>query len=148
MDRNALTYLADLNRNVDGALAVFEKLSEYPELQTEEFTVFRAYFREYLASANMVVLDALETSEQGIMHAAFDERSAYENKTRDPDDCYRDVMCREEELRAQGQPSKIGVLVGMRRVTPEEILNGPLDISLRDGKISTDGPDSDGRSQQ
>jgi hypothetical protein len=31
MDRNALRYQADLNQNAEGALALLEKLAEYPE---------------------------------------------------------------------------------------------------------------------
>ena len=36
MDRNALGYLTDLNRNVEDAVALLEKLAEYPELNNEE----------------------------------------------------------------------------------------------------------------
>ena len=64
MDRNALGYLTDLNRNVEGALLLLEKLAEYPELNNEDFIIYQSYFREYLADTNMVVLDALEESEQ------------------------------------------------------------------------------------
>jgi hypothetical protein len=55
------------------------------------------------------------------------ERVAYEKKIRDPDDCYLDVMLREEELRKQGQPSRFGLLLGMRRVTREEILSATFE---------------------
>jgi hypothetical protein len=41
MDRNALGYLTDLNRKVEGALALLEKLAEYPELNNEDFFIFR-----------------------------------------------------------------------------------------------------------
>ena len=88
----------------------------------ENFIIFQSYFREYLGDTNMMVLDALEESEQETMLKANRERVAYEKKIRDPDDCYFDVRKREEELRAQGKPSKIGVLRGMRRVSAEEIL--------------------------
>jgi hypothetical protein len=123
MDRNALGYLTDLNRNVEGAVALLEKLAEYPELNNEDFIIFQSYFREYLADTNLVVLDALEESEQKTMLRANQERVAFEKKIRDPDDCYFDVRNREEELRAQGKPSKIGVLRGMRRMAAEEILS-------------------------
>jgi hypothetical protein len=127
MDRNALGYLADLNRNVEGAVALLEKLAEYPELNNEHFIIFQSYFREYLADTNLVVLDALEESEQKTMLVANRERVAFEKKIRDPDDCYFDVRNREEELRAQGKPSKIGVLRGMRRVSAKEILSDSHD---------------------
>jgi hypothetical protein len=123
MDRNALGYLTDLNRNVEDAVALLEKLAEYPELNNEDFIIFQSYFREYLADTNLVVLDALEESEQKTMLIANRERVAFEKKIRDPDDCYFDVRKREEELRAQGKPSKIGVLRGMRRLAAEEILS-------------------------
>lgn len=126
MDRNALEYLTDLNRNVEGALALLEKLAEYPELNNEDFIIYQSYFREYLADRNMAVI-ALEESEQEIMLKANRERVAWEKKIRDPDDCYLDVRNREEELRRQGQPSQIGILLGMRKVTREEILGRPLD---------------------
>ena len=99
MDRNALGYLNDLNRNVEGAVALLEKLAEYPELNNEDFIIFQSYFREYLADTNMVVLDALEESEQKTMLLANRERVAFEKKIRDPDDCHFDVRKREEELR-------------------------------------------------
>jgi hypothetical protein len=143
MDRNALGYLADLNRNLDGALALLEKLAEYPELNNEDFIIYQSYFREYLADANMAVIDALEDSEQEMMIKANRERISYEKKLRDPDDCYLDVRHREEELRRQGQPSQIGLLLGMRKVTKEEILgssveDGGEDESDRDGETDSD----------
>jgi hypothetical protein len=64
MDRNALGYLADLNRNMDAALTPLEKLAECPELKNEDFIIYQSYFREYLADTNMAVIDALEESEQ------------------------------------------------------------------------------------
>ena len=123
MDRNALGYLTDLNRNVECAVALLEKLAEYPELNNEDFIIFQSYFREYLADTNLVVLDALGESEHKTMLTANRERVAFEKKIRDPDDCYFDVRNREEELWAQGKPSKIGVLRGMRRLAAEEILS-------------------------
>src|ERR1700733_2444641 len=123
MDRNALVYLTDLNRNVEGALTLLEKLAEYPELNNEDFIIYQSYFREYLADTNMMVLDVLEECEQETMLKANRERLAWEKKIRDPDDCYFDVRNREEELREQGLPSKIGILRGMRRLAAEEILS-------------------------
>lgn len=123
MDRNALGYLTDLNRNMEGALTLLEKLAEYPELNNEDFIVFQSYFREYLADTNMTVLDALAESEQETMLKANRERVAYEKKIKDPDDCYLDVRNREQELRELGLPSQFGLLLGMRRVTREEIMS-------------------------
>jgi hypothetical protein len=117
-----LGYLTDLNRNVEGVLTLLEKLAEYPELNNEDFIIFQSYFREYLADTNMMVLDALEESEQETMLKANKERVSYEKRIRDPDDCYFDVRNREEELRAQGLPSQFGILRGMRRVTTKDIL--------------------------
>src|ERR1700679_537534 len=127
MDRNALGYLTDLNRNVEGALILLEKLAAYPELNNEDFIIFQSYFREYLADTNMMVLDALEESEKETMLKANRERVSFEKKIRDPDDCYFDVRDREEELRAQGLPSQLGILWGMRRVTTEEILSSSFE---------------------
>jgi hypothetical protein len=127
MDRSALGYLTDLNRNVEGALALLEKLAEYPELNNEDFIIYQSCFREYLADANTMVLDALEEYEQEIMLKANRERVAWEKKIRDPDDCYLDVMNREEELRAEGQPSQMGFLFGMRRLSRSEILSGSFE---------------------
>jgi hypothetical protein len=91
MDRNALGYLTDLNRNVEAVLSLLEKLAEYPELQDDHFRVLQAYFREHLADTNLAVIDALEVSEQDMMEAANRERVAYERRLIDPDDCYRQV---------------------------------------------------------
>ncbi|WP_213803739.1 hypothetical protein [Granulicella sp. dw_53] len=141
MDRNALGYLADLNRNVEGALLFLEKLAEYPELNNEDFIIYQSYFREYLADTNMMVLDALEESEQETMLKANRERVAWEKKIRDPDDCYFDVRNREEELREQGLPSQLGILRGMRRTTTKDILSG----SFEDNDEDETEPDSDQR---
>jgi hypothetical protein len=127
MDRNALGYLADLNRNVESALVILEKLAEYPELNNEDFIIYQSRFREYVADANMMVLDALEDSEQETMIKANHERVAYEKKIRDPDDCYLDVMNREKELLKEGKPSQMGFLFGMRRFTKGEILSGTFE---------------------
>jgi hypothetical protein len=127
MDRNALGYLTDLNRNVESALVLLQKLAEYPEMKNEEFTILQSHFREQLANTNLIVLDALDDSEQEIMLLAYRERVAYEKKIRDPDDCYLEVMSREEELRKQGLPSQIGLLPGMRKRTREEILSNSFD---------------------
>ena len=146
MDRNALGYLTDLNRNVEGALVLLEKLAEYPELNNEDFIIYQWYFREYLADTNMVVLDALEESEQETMLKANRERLAWEKKIRDPDDCYLDVMNREEELRNEGLPSQIGFLFGMRRFTKEEILSGSFEEEREaesDTEEETDSDDED-----
>jgi hypothetical protein len=141
MDRNALGYLTDLNRNVEGALILLEKLAEYPELNNEDFIIYQSYFREYLADTNMMVFDALEESEQETMLKANRERVAWEKKIRDPDDCYFDVRNREEELRAQGLPSQLGILRGMRRTTTKDILSG----SFEDNDEDEMEPDSDER---
>jgi hypothetical protein len=138
MDRNALGYLTDLNRNVEGALTLLQKLAEYPELNNEDFIIFQSYFREYLADTNMIVLDALEEFEQETMLKANKERVTYEKKIRDPDDCYFDVRNREEELRAQGLPSQFGILRGMRRVTRKDILGN----SYEDEDKAETEPDS------
>jgi hypothetical protein len=127
MDRTALEDLIELNRNVQGALTLMEKLSQYPELNHEDFVIYQSYFQEYLADTNMLVLEALQDFEQRTMLRANRERLAFEKKIRDPDDCYFDVRNREAELRAQGKPSRIGVLRGMRRISTEDILSGPLD---------------------
>jgi hypothetical protein len=127
MDRTALEDLAELNRNVQGALTLMEKLAQYPELNHEDFVIYQSYFQEFLADTNMFVLEALQEFEQRTMLKASRERLAFEKKIRDPDDCYFDVRNREAELRAQGKPSKIGVLRGMRRLSTEDILSGPLD---------------------
>lgn len=36
-------------------------------------------------------------------------------------------MHREEELQSKEEPSRIGILVGMRKVTPQEILKRPME---------------------
>jgi hypothetical protein len=142
MDRNALGYLTDLNRNVEGALTLLEKLAAYPELSNEDFIIFQSYFREYLADTNMMVFDALEESEQETMLKANKERVSYEKKIRDPDDCYFDVRNREEELRAQGLPSQFGILRGMRRVTTKDILSNSFED---EDEIETEADSDEGQ---
>jgi hypothetical protein len=127
MDRNALKYLVDLNQHCDEALSALKKLAEYPELEKEDFTIYQTCFREYLADANLMVLDALEQSEEECMSETNRIRLAFEKSARDPDDCYFDVLRREEERRNAGLPPLIGVLRGMHRTTKENVLHGPLD---------------------
>jgi hypothetical protein len=123
MDRSALGYLVEINRNIEGALALMAKLATYPELNTRDFIIYQSYFREYLADTNLLILDALGSFEQNAMLEANRERVAYERSIRDPDDCYLEVKHREEELRGQGKPSNIGILFGMRNLTREEIMD-------------------------
>lgn len=124
MDRNALTYLSELNRSMDTVFAMLDKLNEYPELEKASFVALKANLREQLGNVNTSALDALEQSEYRETFVAYTTRKAYEQEIRDPDDCYLEVLKREEELQRQGQPSRIGILLGMQPVTREEILDG------------------------
>lgn len=105
-------------------------------------------FASNLANTNVAVLEALEESEQAEMLAAYKKRVAYEKELRDPDDCYLNVQQREEELHRQGEPSKIGILLNMRRVTREEILNGSFvegnNVDEVEGEDTSDELESDG----
>jgi hypothetical protein len=124
MDGNVFEYLMGLNQKVEGALELLRRLARYPALNTEGFLIYQAYFREYLADANLRVIYAIEESEEEVMRQLGWTRAAYEKKLHDPDDCYIDVVRREEELRLQGRPSQLGILFGMRK---SEIVGGPLD---------------------
>jgi hypothetical protein len=145
MDRKALVYLHDLNRSMETSLAMLETLAQYPELNNDGFVILQAYFREQLGDANVTVLEALEQWEHEEMMAANRKRVAYEKEIRDPDDCYLDVARREEERRQQGLPPLLGVLRGMRRVTREEILAGPLEADAEDEE---DQEDADQESEE
>ena len=124
MDGNVFEYLMCLNRKVEGAIELLRRLARYPGLNTESFLIYQTYFREYLADANLRVIYAIEESEEEVMQQLGWTRDAYEKKLRDPDDCYIDVVRREEELRAQGLPSQLGILFGRRK---SEIVGDPLD---------------------
>jgi hypothetical protein len=136
MDRNALAYLNDLNRSMDGVFAMLDKLTEYPELHKDYFLVLKANFREQLCNVNTTVLNALEQSEHKETYVAYTQRAAYEKEIRDPDDCYLMVLDREEELLRQGQPSRIGILLNTRSVTREEILAGDFAAEADDEQES------------
>jgi ribosomal protein S18 acetylase RimI-like enzyme len=71
-------------------------------LNTESFAIYQTYFREYLADANLRVIYAIEESEEEVMRQLGWTRAAYEKKLHDPDDCYLDVVRREEEPRVCG----------------------------------------------
>jgi len=105
MDHTAFEHLVALNRSVDAAIDTLQKLAEYPELKNEDFAVQQIYLRERLADTNLRILHALEESELKANGDAFKGRRAYEKKTRDPDDCYFEVMRREEERKQLGLPS-------------------------------------------
>ena len=124
LDGNVFEYLMCLNRKVEGAIELLRRLARYPGLNTESFLIYQTYFREYLADANLRVIYAIEESEEEVMQQLGWTRDAYEKKLRDPDDCYIDVVRREEELRAQGRPSQLGILFGRRK---SEIVGDPLD---------------------
>ena len=124
MDGNVFEYLMCLNRKVEGAIELLRRLARYPGLNTESFLIYQTYFREYLADANLRVIYAIEESEEEVMQQLGWTREAYEKKLRDPDDCYIDVVRREEELRKQGLPSQLGILFGRRKA---EIVGDPLD---------------------
>ena len=124
MDGNVFEYLMGLNQKVEGAIELLQRLARYPALNTESFLIYQTYFREYLADANLRVIYAIEESEEEVMQQLGWTREAYEKKLRDPDDCYIDVVRREEELRAQGLPSQLGILFGRRKA---EIVGDPPD---------------------
>ena len=124
MDGNVFEYLMCLNQKVEGAIELLRRLARYPALNKESFIIFQTYFREYLADANLRVIFAIEESEEEVMREIGWTRDAYEKKLRDPDDCYIDVMRREEELHLQGRPSQLGMLFGMRKA---EIVGDPPD---------------------
>lgn len=123
MDRNAITYLSELNKSMDGVFAMLEKLCDYPELQSDSFTVLKASLREELGNVNTTVLEALEESEYKECFVAYQQRSEYEKTIRDPNDCYLMVMQREKELEQQGKPSQIQVIFGIGGATRQEILS-------------------------
>jgi len=155
MDRNAFKHLAAWNQSMGEALDVLSKLAEHNELSNEDFTIKQAYFKEQFASVNISVLHVLEKAEQKILFSSFKERRAFEKKTRDPDDCYFDVLRREEERRDLGLPPLIGVLRGMRRATSQEILSeildgrekdaGPDEVDPSDAEMSGPGGTRDGK---
>ena len=141
MDGNVFEYLMCLNRKVEGAIELLRRLARYPGLNTESFLIYQTYFREYLADANLRVIYAIEESEEEVMQQLGWTREAYEKKLRDPDDCYIDVVRREEELRAQGLPSQLGILFGMRKT---EIVGHPPDGDKEgesDSEVHSDQPD-------
>jgi hypothetical protein len=131
MDRSVYALLAELNHSVGQAVSIFERLAEYPALQTEDFAMRRVYIREHLAKANIEVLHYLGEAEQAWMLAAYHERKTYEVELRDPDDCYFEVAKREKERHEQGLPSMVGVLLrGKQIVEPgKERAGSPGDES-------------------
>jgi hypothetical protein len=88
-------------------------------------------------------MDVLEKSEQKELFVAYTQRMAYEKEIRDPDDCYLMVLEREKELQRQGQPSRIGILLGMQPVTREEILSGSFGAETDDPDADTDENEED-----
>jgi len=132
MDRTALSYLSELNRSMDTVFAMLDKLTEYPELRKDGFKVLKATLREQLGNVNTTALDALEQSEIGRRYLAYKQRKAHEEEIRDPNDCYLDVLRREEELQRQGLPSRIGILLGVRPLSREEILDRSFAASETD----------------
>ena len=121
MDHLVLEHLVRLNRNVEAAIDTLKLLAEYPELQDESFIARQSYLRQLLADANISILEALHESEEANGGAAYRKRREYEKKTRDPDDCYLEVMHREKERQQQGLPSRIGINLESGRPATETI---------------------------
>ena len=141
MDGNVFEYLMCLNQKVESAIELLQRLARYPALNTESFIIYQTYFREYLADANLRVIYAVEESEEEVMRQLGWTRTAYEKKLHDPDDCYIDVVRREEELRLQGRPSQLGILFGMRKA---EVVGDPLgkdEDGENDSEVHSDQPD-------
>lgn len=123
MDRNAITYLSELNRGMDGVFSMLDKLLEYRELQKDCFEVLKANLREELGNVNTTVFEVLEKSEHDATYVAYKQRREYEKITSDPDDCYLMVMQREKELEEKGKPSQIKVVFETGEMTRDEILS-------------------------
>jgi hypothetical protein len=145
MDRDAFRHLSAWNQNMESALEILAKLAEYPELQEEGFLIRRTYFEEQLTSVNLLVLQQLQESEQKVHVASFRERRSYEKSVLDPDDCYFDVLKREEERRQRGLPPMIGILRGMRRATNEEVLS---DILVQDAEQEIQADSESGHKEE
>jgi len=150
MDHIAYRHLASFNRSVGAALNLLQKLSEYPELQTDSFLAYQAYFREHLSNANLSILEALHDSEERIGGASCRERLAYERKVRDPDDCYFEVMKRERERLDLGLPSLIGIRLDLRQIAvedPSEEVDSEADVHGCTDEtrkiVETDAPEQD-----
>jgi hypothetical protein len=142
MDRNAITYLSELNKGMDGVFSMLDRLLAYPELRKDGFEVLKASLREELGNVNTTVLDVLEQSEHDATYVAYKQRREYEKATRDPNDCYLLVMEREKELAEQGQPSQIKVMFGLGEVTRGEIMNP--DFTGEAGDEEESNPDHEG----
>jgi hypothetical protein len=137
MDHLVFEHLLTLNRSVESAIDTLKKLAEYPELQKGGFLVRSSYLREHLSDANLSILEALHGSEEAAGGVAYKERRAYEKLTRDPDDCYLEVMDREKERQEQGLPSLIGIQFGMQNAAVDEV---PSEIHAETG---SNDPESD-----
>jgi hypothetical protein len=144
MDRNVLTYLSELNRSMDTVFTMLDKLNEYPELQKDYFVVLKSNLREQLGNINTSAMDAVGKSEHKEMFVAYTTRKAYEKDLRDPDDCYLEVLKREEELQSEGQPSRIGILLGTRPLSREEILDRSFAQESEDPDATQDKDEEDG----
>lgn len=148
MDRKAYEYLVTLNHNFEEIVDVLKKLAIYPELNNDVFLIQQAYLQEHLANANADVLHTLAGLEEKAGGLFYKERRAFEKRARDPDDCYLDVLHREEERRQQGLPSLIGIQRGMRRATREEALQEILEgrepmQSTNEQNVESDDGDGD-----
>jgi hypothetical protein len=135
MDHLVFEHLLTLNRSVESAIDTLKKLAEYPELQKDGFLVRSSYFREHLSDANLSILEALHGSEEAAGGVAYKERRAYEKTTRDPDDCYLEVMDREQERQEQGLPSLIGIHHGRHREASE---GSPPEVSDESGGANSE----------
>jgi hypothetical protein len=118
MDRNVLTELAELNNHLDNAMALLKGFSRFEALNSNDLAGMQAILREQAAEANLMIFETLTTQEEDELEVAFKIRIAADKKRIDPDDCYFDVARREEERRAQGLPSLIGILRGKQPNAP------------------------------
>jgi hypothetical protein len=143
MDSIVFEHLLSLNRNVAAAIDILKKLAEYPELHRDDFLATSSYFREHLSNANVSILEALHESEENAGGDAYKDRRAYEKAVRDPDDCYLEVMQREQERQERGLPSLIGIQYGMRGARIDETLPEDNAEAGIDGSESEEESDDD-----
>ena len=120
MQSSIYEYLYQLNRTLQEAVEILERISKLPDMNKKKFHAYQVeveLLRSEAAQDIAEVMDAIEGKEA---HRLWMQKKAYEDSVGDPDDVYFAVMQREEERRKQGLPSRLKIVHGQVALVEEE----------------------------
>jgi hypothetical protein len=99
-----------LNEGVDHVITLLRSMGKFPFADKASVQCAIVEIEGVRCDMNAVITEHLANSERFDEGRFWKRRREFEKKWRDPDDVYIDVERREEELKSQGLPPRLGVL--------------------------------------